>query len=233
MYTSFVCTNYPLHIHHEKYLPCLIFVLAKIPFHSKVLIILFIAKYSGRLKKRKTRHKEDPVAHSRSQTKSKKKYLRPDSNNRTYDFECRSVAKPKKQTKPKKLKKRHAKTNHNLKAEIGPMKKAHHETKQRFAQRPSKLEKIYKEDSEEGHASAFQANLHKKICTEPNLDFTKHKSVDDRRRSKLMKRLKSLTLKDKHMLVDENYMPSNVPPGAGRKLDTIYNKTLSILCHTP
>lgn len=35
------------------------------------------------------------------------------------------------------------------------------------------------------------------------------------------------------MLVDENCLLSNVPPGAGRKLDTIYNKTLSILCHTP
>lgn len=94
----------------------------------------------------------------------KNKYLHPDNNNRTYDFECRSIAKPKKQTKHKKLKKRHAKTNHNLKAEIGPLKKApHNEIKQKLAQRPSKLEKIYKEDSEEGNASAFQAKLHKKI----------------------------------------------------------------------
>lgn len=111
--------------------------------------------------------------------------------------------------------------------------------------KPSHIEKVYKEDSEDTLSYMFKPKLapQKRLTTnqmdpedinhiQNQIKLLKHKSVDDRKRIKMMKKIKSMKL-DHDLLMNDPCLLTNFPPAAGRKLDTIYNKTLSMLCHTP
>ena len=76
----------------------------------------------------------------------------------------------------------------------------------------------------------FKSNLAvtKKPPKQNQLNLMKYKSVDDRKRLKLLKKIKSMNLKHS-TLMNDPCLVTNFPPAAGRKLDTIYNKTLSLL----
>lgn len=90
--------------------------------------------------------------------------------------------------------------------------------------------KVYKEDTEK----TFTINS--KLTPDTNIEKRhrnqrrkKNKSIDDRRH-KIMNKIKTMPHHLMKELIDQNRMLStNFLPGAGKKLDTIYNKTLSLL----
>lgn len=85
-------------------------------------------------------------------------------------------------------------------------------------------QKVYKEDT------IIFDNDYIHLNDKDGVNLVKNKSVDDRKRNKTMKKIKSMKMNERDVFIEDPCFFSNIMlPGAGGKLDTIYNKTLSML----
>lgn len=191
-----------------------------------------VAKLSSRMKKRKKKGKKGKKKASdmqwRSTTKAQVDMMQRSDSLAAYRIDY-NVPKDKKK-KTKKTHKRFAQTNHNLKPALGKNISINDD---KSVRRTGRIEKVFKEDSDDRFLDGFQANLKKNYTGLQKLDLDKQKSEDYRKRWRMMKRLKSMDITDpQHMLMEVPWLLTSVPPGAGGKLDTIYNRTLSMLWYT-
>jgi hypothetical protein len=232
------------------------FVLEKLGIGKMSNIHSVLAKTSHKLKKKKVKGKKKESMMSKSHTKSKSKFLPHHQSMITSLWEENipnhsevmnsmlnegaSIIKHKKKKVKKiknadgekgktmrKRKRRLAQTNINIKDKLPKSK-----SKIKPEDWKSRIEKTYKEDSTDHFAIKFNSNSPMNRLVTNNLKLMKNKSLDDRKRLKIIKKIKSMKIKDPNLFMDEPIFLKNLSPNCGRNLDSVLNKTLSLLWNT-
>lgn len=116
-------------------------------------------------------------------------------------------------------------TNHDLKKKLAQCK-----GKVNPDDWKSRLEKTYKEDSTGNFDPLATNKLEVTPQNKDQLKILKRHSVDDRKRLKVLKSLQSMKIKDPNLFIEDQIL--NISLEAGRNLDSILNKTLSMVWQT-